>query len=192
MRFTSLIAAAGLAAIAALPVAAKPFTLDKSHAAVTFSVEHLGFSTVQGYFSAFDADVDFDPEDMAKSSVAFTIQADSVGTHWDARDEHIKSGDFLNVAEHPTITFVSKKVELTSETTGKVTGDFTMIGQTHEETFDVVLNKYAPSPFNPEIMVAGFTVSGEIDRTKYGMGYGAPAIGAVMPLRVDLEINAPK
>lgn len=183
--------AAGLSLMAA-PLAAKPFTLDKSHAAVTFEVSHLGFSTVQGFFESFDADVDFDPENFAASSVNFTIDAASINTLWEARDEHIKTADFLNVAEYPTITFVSKAIEVTGENTAKVTGDFTMVGQTHEETFDVVLNQYGPSPFNADLMVAGFTVTGEIDRTKYGMGYGAPAIGAVLPLQVDLEINAPK
>lgn len=189
MRFAALaFAVAGLAA-ATLPAAAEPYKLDKSHAAVTFTVGHLGFSTTHGFFRSFDADIDFDPDSMETSSVNFTIDAASVDTLWEARDKHVKSKDFLNVEAHPTITFVSKKVVLTSAETATVTGDLTLIGETHEETFDVRLNKIGPSPFNPALQIAGFAVSGEIDRTKYGMGYGAPAIGGVISLQVDLEIS---
>lgn len=189
MRLAALaLAAAGLAA-AAIPAAAEPYKLDKSHAAVTFTVGHLGFSTTHGYFKTFDAEIDFNPDSMETSSVSFTIDAASVDTLWAARDKHVKSKDFLNVEAHPTITFVSKKVVLTSAETATVTGDMTLLGQTHEETFDVVLNKMGPSPFNPALQIAGFAVSGEIDRTKYGMGYGAPAIGGTIGLRVDLEMS---
>lgn len=189
MRFAALaFAAAGLVA-AALPAAAEPYKLDKSHAAVTFTVGHLGFSNTHGYFKTFDAEIDFNVDSMETSSVNFTIDAASVDTMWEARDKHVKSKDFLDVEAHPTITFVSKKVVLTSAETATVTGDLTMIGQTHEETFDVRLNKFGPSPFNPDLKVAGFSVSGDIDRTKYGMGYGAPAIGASIALQIDLEMS---
>ena len=189
MRLTALSAAAGLLLAAAAPLAAEPWSLDKSHAAVTFSVDHLGFSAVQGVFREFDASVDFDPENIEASSVEFTIQTASVDTFWAARDKHMKTGDFLDVENHPTITFKSASVAKLTDTTATVTGTLTMLGQSHEETFDVTLNKLGPSPFNKDLQVAGFVVTGEIDRTKYGMGYGAPAVGAVIPLRVDLEIN---
>jgi polyisoprenoid-binding protein YceI len=192
MRFPALaLAAAGFAA-AVMPAAAEPYKLDKSHAAVTFQVSHLGFSTTHGFFRNFDADIDFDPDSMETSSVNFTIDAASVDTLWAARDKHVKNKDFLNVEAHPTITFMSKKVVLTSAETATVTGDMTLLGQTHEETFDVVLNKMGPSPFNPALQIAGFAVSGEIDRTKYGMGYGAPAIGGTISLQVDLEMSPAK
>ncbi len=189
MRLAALaFAAAGLAA-AALPAAAEPYKLDKSHAAVTFTVGHLGFSTTHGFFRNFDAEIDFNPDAMETSSVSFTIDAASIDTLWEARDKHVKSKDFLDVAAHPTITFVSKKVVLTSAETATVTGDLTLIGQTHEETFDVPLNKFGPSPFNPDLKVAGFSVTGQVDRTKYGMGYGAPAIGATIAQQIDLEMS---
>ncbi|MGG7566259.1 YceI family protein [Rhodovulum sp. DZ06] len=189
MRLAPIAAAAALSLVAAMPAAAEPWTLDKSHAAVTFQVNHLGFSSVQGVFRSFDAAVDFDPADIASSSVEFTIDAASIDTFWEARDNHIKTGDFLDVENHPTITFKSTSVEKLSDTTAKVTGELTMVGVTREETFDVTLNKLGPSPFNADLTVAGFTVEGVIDRTAYGMGYGAPAIGAELPLRVDLELN---
>jgi polyisoprenoid-binding protein YceI len=189
MRFASLAFAAATLFAAAAAAMAEPYVLDKSHAAVTFQVSHLGFSTVHGHFRAFDATVDFNPDSMETSSVSFVIDSASVNTLWDARDTHLKSADFLNVEAHPKIEFASKKVTLTSAETATVTGDLTMVGVTREETFEVRLMKFGPSPFNPAQQIAGFKIEGEIDRTQYGMGYGAPAIGAIIDLRVDLEMS---
>jgi polyisoprenoid-binding protein YceI len=181
-------AAAAIFTVAA-PAAAEPYTIDKSHAAVTFTVGHLGFSTTHGFFRSFDATIDFDPDAMETSSVEFVIDSASIDTMWDARNGHLKSADFLDVAAHPTITFKSTSVALTSAETATITGDLTIIGVTHEESFAVRLNKIGPSPFNPALMIAGFNATGAIDRTKYGMGYGAPAIGAIIDLRIDLEMS---
>ncbi len=182
-------AAAFLAALAAAPVSAAPWAIDKTHATVSFSVDHLGFSLVHGIFRSFDAEIDFDPENLESAKVAFTIDAASIDTFLEARDTHIKSADFLDVEVHPEITFVSKSVRLTGENTADVTGDVTIKGVTKEETFEVTLRKIGPSPFNPQITIAGFSVEGAIDRTDYGVSFGAPAIGAEMPIRIDLEIT---
>lgn len=187
MRLAS--AALFLAALSAVPAAAAPWAIDRSHATVAFSVDHLGFSLVQGVFRSFDAEIDFDPKNIETAKVSFTIDAASVDTFWEARDTHIKSADFLDAAAHPAITFVSKSVRRTGDDAAEVTGDVTIKGVTREETFSVTLRKIGPSPFNPSLIVAGFTVAGEIDRTDYGVAFGAPAIGTAMPVRIDLEIS---
>lgn len=183
----ALVAAPLLAA--ALPAAAEPYVMDKSHAAVTFSVNHLGFSVVHGRFSDFDAEIDFDPDAIEASKVAFTIKAASVDTGWQPRDEHVRGPDFLDAGAHPDITFVSKSVKLVTAEQAEVTGDVTIKGITREETFEVVLNKMGPSPFNPQQTIAGFTVTGTIDRTNYDISYAAPAVGVEMPIRIDLEAS---
>ncbi|MEM6743096.1 MAG: YceI family protein [Pseudomonadota bacterium] len=193
MRFTSLIAASALAVAAALPLAApvsaEPYVIDKSHAVVTFRVSHLGFADTHGVFREFDAEIDFDPDAIEEASVAFTIDAGSVDTFWEARDKHVRSADFLDVENHPEITFVSKEVRLISANEAELVGEVTMKGVTNEEVFTVVLNKMGPSPFNKDLTIAGFTVTGEIDRTDYGITYAAPAVGAVMPIRIDIEAS---
>ena len=189
MKFASIASLAAAATLLASPLAAEPWVVDKSHAHVSFEVSHLGFSTTQGVFREFDAQIDFDPENMETASVAFTIQSGSVDTFWEARDKHIRSADFLDADNHPEITFTSKSVRLIDDDTAEVVGDVTIKGVTNEETFTAQLLRLAPSPFNPDKTVAGFVVEGEIDRTKYGVAYGAPAIGVVMPVRVDLEIS---
>lgn len=185
-----LVLAAALAAAVAAPApASQPWKIDRSHAHVTFMADHLGFSVVHGQFREFDADILFDPEDIAATQLSVTIDAASVETFWPERDRHIRSRDFLNVEQHPTITFVSTKVEKTSDATARITGDLTMVGQTRPVTFDATLVKIGPSPFNPNLTIAGFTVEGEIVRADWGMTFGGDAFAARIPVRVDLEIN---
>ena len=181
-----------LAFAAALPAAAladaEPWTLDKSHATITFQADHLGFSVVHGVFTEFDADILFDPENIEATELSVVVQADSVNTFWDRRDEHLRSADFLNVSEHPEITFVATAIEQTGEDTATVTGDMTMIGETREVTFDAVLNQIGENPFNGT-PIAGFTLTGEIRRADFGMTYGGDAFAAVIPVQIDVEIN---
>ena len=185
----SLTAAAVVLTTAGAAYAApKAYTLDKSHTAVTFTVDHLGFSLTHGFFTEFDADIMYDPEDPEKSSVTFTINPKSVNTLWEARDKHVRGKDFLDVENHDAIVFKSSKIEMIDDDTAKLTGDLTILDQTKEETFEVTLRKSAPSPFKKTRVVTGFSISGEIDRTEYGVNYAAGAVGNVIPLKVELEI----
>ena len=185
---TALAAASLLAATAVTHADPEKFVLDKSHTAVTFTVDHIGYSLTHGRFSEFDADVMFDPDAPENSTVTFTIDTPSVDTGWPKRDEHVRNADFLDVDKHPEITFVSKSIEMTGEDTAKLTGDLTMNGTTREESFEVKLRKMAPSPFGAKKMTAGFQATGTIDRTNYGIDYGKGAIGTEIPVQIDLEI----
>ena len=179
------------ATLAALPLTATaaPWTLDKSHAHITFSVDHLGFSTTQGAFRDFDMEIDFDPENITATSVSVTIDAASIDTFFAKRDDHVKSADMLDVANHPTITFVSTGVTQTGDATADVTGDLTILGATQPVTFAAELVNLGPSPFNPDQTVAGMRVTGVIDRTTFGVSYGAPAIGVEIPVSIDFEMS---
>lgn len=185
----SLRAALFASTLALAPAAAlAEWAVDPSHTHVSFTVDHLGFSDVKGVFREFDAEVSFDPEDLAATAATFTIAAGSVDTLWGPRDEHIRSGDFLDVANHPEITFVTTAVEPTGEGTATVTGDLTIRGVTNPVKLDATLNAIGPNPFNAEQQIAGFTLTGEIDRTAFGIDFGAPAIGAVMPVTINVEL----
>lgn len=185
--FAAAIAALSLAAAPAL--AAEPWTLDKSHAHITFTADHLGFSMVHGQFRSFDADILFDPDDIEATELSVVIDAASIDTFWEARDRHIRSADFLNVSTYPEITFVSREVRQTGDNTADIIGDLTMIGQTREVVFEATLNKIGPSPFDASQTIAGFTVTGEIERGDFGMDFGLPAFAAVIPIRIDVEIS---
>ena len=168
---------------------ADPYVLDKSHAHVTFTVDHLGYSLVHGQFREFDAEIDFDTEKVEATKVTFVIQAASIDTFWEARDRHVRSPDFLDVENHPEITFVATNVSQTGPDTADITGDLTIRGTTLEVTFHGRLNKAGPSPFNPSKTIVGLTVEGEVDRTAFGVSYAAPAVGVTIPIRIDLEMS---
>ena len=171
------------------PAFSAPWKLDKDHVHVTFTVSNIGFSITQGQFREFDAEIDFDPENIETASVVFTLVAESVDTNSQARDRHVKSKDFLDVANFPIIRFTSTKVRLIDERTAEITGDMTMKGVTKEEVFTAKLIRIGPSPFNPADTIAGFSVEGVLDRTAYGVSYGAPAIGVEVPIRIDIQMN---
>lgn len=184
-----LAAAAFALLLFAPPLSAAPWKLDKDHVHVTFTVSNIGFSVTQGQFREFDAQIDFDPENVETASVVFTLVADSVDTNSKARDRHVKSKDFLDVKNFPEITFRSTKVRLIDDRTAEVTGDMTMKGVTQEEVFTAKLIRIGPSPFNPADTIAGFSVEGVLTRTDYGVSYGAPAIGVEVPIRIDIQMN---
>ncbi|MEX2518239.1 MAG: YceI family protein [Paracoccaceae bacterium] len=184
-----LSAAALLVALTAQILSAAPWKIDKDHVHVTFTVNNIGFSTTQGQFREFDAVIDFDPENVEEAEVNFTLVADSVDTNSNARDRHVKSAEFLDVKNFPNIVFASTKVRLIDSETAEITGDMTMKGVTQEEVFTAKLIRIGPSPFNAKDTIAGFVVEGSLTRTDYGVSYGVPAIGAEVPIRIDIQMN---
>lgn len=175
-------APAALAPALAGPAAAEPWEMRRDDASVTFSLRHEGHDTVEGRFARFDAEIDFDPEAEATSSVSFTIDAASIDTDWATRDAFIRSPALLDVEEYPRITFISRAVRMISDAEAAVIGLVTMKGVTRQEVFDVAMTR-APGGADG---AASFVVTGEIDRSEYGIGAFAPAVATKMALRVDL------
>lgn len=171
-------------ASAALP---NQWQLDDSHTRVGFSVNHLGFSTTMGHFNDVKGVVNYDVKAPSKTNMSFTIATDSIDTNWDARDEHLKKAEFFNVAKYPTMTFKSTSVKFINPQQAKVTGDFTMLGQTKPLTLDVTLNKIANSPLTKEPVI-GFRATGNIDRAAYGMTAFADGITTNVPIQIDGEL----
>ena len=169
---------------AALP---NQWQLDDSHTRVGFSVNHLGFSTTMGHFNDVKGVVNYDVKAPNKTNMSFTIATDSIDTNWDARDEHLKKAEFFNVAKYPTMTFKSTSVKFINPQQAKVTGDFTMLGQTKPLTLDVTLNKIANSPLTKEPVI-GFRATGNIDRAAYGMTAFADGITTNVPIQIDGEL----
>jgi polyisoprenoid-binding protein YceI len=177
------------AAVAAPAFAADTFTFDAGHTYIGFEIDHLGFSKTLGEFQKYDGTLNLDRANLANSSIEVTIDTGSIDTDQADFDEHLKSADFFNVAAHPTMTFKSTKVEDLGNGALKVTGDFTMLGQTRRVVLDAKLNKIAPHPFRPTLEVAGFSATTTIDRTQWGFDKYAPAIGAEVKIRIETEFN---
>ncbi|BBI69441.1 MULTISPECIES: YceI family protein [unclassified Psychrobacter] len=171
-------------ASAALPT---QWQLDNSHTRVGFSVEHMGFSTVMGHFSDVDGTVQFDLKNPNQTQFNFVVDTDSIDTGWEARDKHLKTDEFFNVEKYPTMSFKSTQVNFINPQQAKVTGDFTLLGQTKPLTLNLTLKKIDNSPLTKEPVI-GFRATGNIDRTAYGMDAYSQGITTNVPIQIDGEL----
>jgi len=185
------IAVAGLlgAALASNPVlaaAAPTYRADLSHTQILFSVNHFGHSIMHGTFKSFTVDLKFNPDKPEKTTVSAVIDANSVDTGFVPRDNHLKTPDFFDVAKFPNLTFKSTKVEKTGADTAKVTGNLTMIGVTKPVTFDAKLVGSGPAM---GATVYGFTMSGTLKRSDWGMTKFTPNLGDDVAFTIESEVT---
>ncbi len=152
------------------------YDFDKSHANLSFTYNHLGYSTTDGRFGDWDGVLMIDKETPANSSVEFTINIDSLDTFWADRDAHLKSPDFFDAAKFPKATFKSTKVEQTGENQLEVTGDLTIKDVTKPATLIVDVTSIGDHPMAKK-PAAGFAVTTVIKRTDYGMDMFVPYVG---------------
>lgn len=176
-------------AMTTLASAAMPtqWQLDNSHTRVGFEVEHLGFSTTMGHFDKVDGVLNYNMKAPDATKMTFVIDTNSINTAWEARDKHLKTADFFNVAKYPTMTFKSTQVNFINPIQAKVTGDFTLLGKTMPLTLDVTLKKLADSPMTKEPVI-GFRATGNIDRAAYGMTTLSQGISTNVPIQIDGEL----
>jgi len=183
----ALITAVALAATAVAQ--AGTWQIDPKHTASQFSVKHLGVSTVRGAFSKVTGSVTHDPADPSKDSLEATIDASTVDTRLEMRDNDLKSPHFFDVQKFPTITFKSKSVKSTGSGKLQVTGDLTMHGVTKE----VVLDVDGPSapikdPMGPGQRI-GASASTKVNRQDFGI-VGAPGVvGDDVTITIDAELT---
>ncbi len=168
------------------PLAGQQFEMDTSHSHLGFGVRHLTVSTVRGQFNQFDAVLDYDPEDPASSSVEVTIDAASIDTRNEKRDNHLKSEDFFDVANHPQITFHSTS-SVATEDGFEVTGELTIRGTTHE----VVLPVEVVGPITDAMGQQRLGVSGQltIDRNDYGVAWSRAMEGGGLVVGNEVKIT---
>lgn len=168
------------------------WNIDPTHAEIAFAVRHLMLSTVRGRFGAVTGTVQFDETNPTASKVDVTIDVASIDTRQEMRDNHLRSPDFFDVANYPTLRFVSKTIE------GDVNGEFTLIGDltirgvTKEVALDASLQGRGIDPWGNDRM--GFEARGKISRGAFGLTWnqaleaGGVAVGDEVKLSLDVEI----
>ena len=189
MKKVALILAGSLLAISS-SFAQTNWSVDKSHANIRFSIEHLVVSETEGIFRKFDGTlVQKNAADFVGSNVDFTIDVNSIDTDDEKRDGHLKSADFFDVAKYPTITFKSTAFTKVSGNAYKLTGNLTMHGVTKSVTLDVNYKGTAKDPYGN--IHAGFKASTKIVRKDFGLTYNAAleAGGLALGETVDVNIN---
>jgi polyisoprenoid-binding protein YceI len=178
-----------IALFATLPAAAQDtWQLDPAHCSAQFSVRHLGISTVRGAFTKLTGAVQYDPAAPGKSSLAATIEATSVDTRVEMRDNDLRSANFLDVQKYPTITFQSKKVEAAGAGKLKVTGDLTVHGVTKEVALDVD----GPTPAMKDPwgnLRMGASATTKINRMDFGVSGRPGVVGDDITITLDIEMT---
>lgn len=143
------------------------WNFDTAHSNVDFVVRHMMVTNVRGSFGDFNGTLNFDPANPAATSVAVTIQVGSITTGEEDRNNHLKSPDFFDVANYPTITFQSTGVQVVDDENAKLTGDLTIRDVTKSITLDVEFLGQANSPFGD--VRAGFEATAKINREEFGL-----------------------
>jgi polyisoprenoid-binding protein YceI len=154
----------------ASPTAARTFAIDKTHSEVVFQVRHL-VTRVRGRFTDFDGQIQLDAANPANGSVTLTIKAPSIDTSTADRDTHLRSGDFFDVEQFPTLTFASTRVTKKSDEQFEVTGTLTIRGVAREVTLPVTFLGAAKDPWGNERV--GFETDVTINRKDFGLTWNA-------------------
>ncbi len=174
----------GLAQPAAAEI--ERYTLDKPHTQILFFADHLGFSHSMGKFTDYSGSIVFNREDPAGSSVEVSIPTASLEMNDDAWNQHMKGADFFNVEKFPTMTFKSTAIKVTGDNMADITGDLTLLGVTKPVTLHVKHNSSGKHAFSGKY-ISGFSATGTIKRSDFGMNYGLPAVGDEVELRIEVE-----
>jgi len=192
----SLVAGGAVVAQAALTrtpaeVQAGAYDLDSAHGKITWSVDHMGFSTYKGQFVNVDADLVLDPANPSASTLTATIPLTDVDSNSDGLDRHLQTADFFDTANHPVATYVSRSVTLNPDdaTRGTVVGDLTLRGVTRPVTMEVKFNQAGPSMGG--VYRAGFDGRATIRRSEFGITYGLPLLGDEVDLHIEGEFTRP-
>lgn len=166
------------------------WTIDGTHSDVSFWARHLMVSKVRGHFKEFSGTITT-AENPADSKVEAVIKTASIDTNQEQRDGHLKSPDFLDVENHPEITFTSTSVAGSGDA-WKVTGDLSVRGTVKPVVLDVELNGFGPDPYGGTR--AGFTATTSINRQDFGVNFNAALEtgGLVVSdtINITLEIEA--
>ncbi|GAA1116966.1 YceI family protein [Nocardiopsis composta] len=162
--------------------------IDRVHSQVGFNVRHMMVSRVRGRFDVFDAVLTV-PEDPMAAQVRATIDASSINTHNQQRDDHMRSADFFEVAEYPEWTFVSTGVRTSGEDF-LLTGDLTIKGATRPVELKLEFNGARQDTYG--LQRAGFHAEGQINRKDFGVDIEMPMDGGgvVVGDRINIEIDA--
>lgn len=168
------------------------WTIDKGHSQVSFKVRHLGISNVRGGFNEYDATIRFDPEDLGTLQVEATVNTASIDTGIERRDNHLRSDDFFNAEQYPTMTFVSKAVRNIDGPSFELVGDLTIRDVTKEVVLEAELLGVG---MQRDRRKAGFEARTTINRFDYNLKWdrlteaGGLVAGEDVEIIMELEVQ---
>ena len=179
------------------PLGPNEWAIDGSHSAASFSVKHNVVSTVRGSLGAITGKIEYDGKDIKSVKADVAIDMKALSTQNERRDNHLRSADFFDVANHPALTFKSKRVDPVSAGKFKLVGDLTIRGNTKEVTLDVE----GPSPIVKTAgrnggtnLLTGASATTKISRKEFGVLWNnlienLPVVGDEVTITIDLELR---
>lgn len=168
------------------------FNIDSAHSGAQFAVRHMMVSKVRGSFSKITGKVSYDPKNLAATSIDATIDVTTVNTQDAKRDAHLKSPDFFNVEQFPSMTFKSKKVTAASGGQVQVVGDLTLHGVTKEVALAVTPSDAVKTPQGVRM---GATATTKINRQDFGVTWsrkmdgGGVVVSDEVDITIDIEMT---
>ena len=181
-------------ATTATPVTQIPagtWTVDAAHSVVGFSVKHMGIATVRGTFDAFEGALVVDG-DLASARIEATIEAASIDTREEQRDAHLRSADFLDAENHPTLAYRSTGVRVVDAETFVVSGELTMAGHTNPVELKAEIEGFETDPWGGERV--GLHLSGSLSRKDYNMTFNQMLGGGNVlvsdTVKISLDVSA--
>lgn len=173
-------------------IPAGTYTLDPDHTTVLFKVDHIGLSNFTAQFRKMDGALLLDPAAPEKASLNVEIETASLDTKTNPElgfDKTMTGKKWLDAKTYPKITFVSSSVVMTDDNTALVTGDLTLHGVTHRQTLNVKFNGgYGPGAVDPNGSRIGFSATGSLKRSDFGISYGIPAEGSRLGVSDEVKI----
>ena len=170
------------------------YAIDKDHTNVSFSWDHLGLSRQSGRILECEGKLDFSLTDPETASIDVVLRTVSIATGVTALDKLLKSADFFDAARHPTITFKSTAIKRTSDKTGEVVGELTIMGVAKPVKLDVTWNFTGEHPLaalNPNYkdkFVSGFSAEAHIKRSEWGLTRGLPLVSDDVRVTIETEL----
>ena len=161
--------------------AADVYAIDPAHSTLGFTAKHMMVSETTGTFDQFEGKITFDPQDLAAFKAEAAIQAQSINTRNEKRDGHLRSADFFDIAQFPTITFASKSITPAGEGY-TMTGDLTMKGVTKEVSIPVTIT----GPVGSAIGLAG---SFTLNRQDYGITWNKTLDQGGLAVSNEIKVN---
>ncbi|MBT1703947.1 YceI family protein [Chryseosolibacter indicus] len=164
------------------------WALDPTHSEIGFRVRHMMITNVSGSFQSFNVQASTNGNDFTTAKIEFTADVSSINTNNPDRDNHLKSGDFFNADKYPQLKFTSTKVEKKGDDNFVVHGNLTVKDVTKPVKLDVEFGGIGKDPWGNE--KAGFTLSGKINRTEFGLNWNAALETGGVLVSEDVKLYA--
>jgi polyisoprenoid-binding protein YceI len=164
------------------------YKIDPDHTSITFKINHLGFSHYTGRFDRVEGFMNFNNNEPEQSTADITVFTNSIDTNNAKLEEDLRTNQWFDVIRYPHATFHATRIDRTGATTGKVTGDFTLLGIKRRMTLDVTFVGTGVNPVTKQ-QVLGFSAIGIFDRSDYGLSNMLPLLGNEVVLEIEAEFD---